>query len=92
MVWWDKQFVKKMEENGFKLWVYKRYVDDIKVIMNAPRAGLGFVENEAIHDENIAELERDVEADKRCMLLVQSVGNNIHSSVELEVGYGLTTW
>ncbi|KAJ7360017.1 hypothetical protein OS493_019105 [Desmophyllum pertusum] len=81
MVWWDRQFMKRVAENGLKVWVYKRYVDGIDAIMNAPRAGLRFVESECkvVQDENIAELERDLEADKRCMLLVQSIGNNIAS-------------
>ena len=46
-----------MDENGLRLRVYKRYVDDINVIVNAPRAGLKFVESEdrVIQDENIVE-------------------------------------
>ena len=87
MVWWDRQFVKKVEDNGLKLRVYKRYVDDINVIMNAPSSGLRFVDGKVIQDEHVAELEQDVEADRRCMLLVQSIGNSIHSSIELEVDY-----
>ncbi|KAJ7389597.1 hypothetical protein OS493_030283 [Desmophyllum pertusum] len=67
MVWWDRQFMKRVAENGLKVWVYKRYVDDIDVIMNAPRAGLRFVESEC--------------------KLVQSIGNSIHPSIELEVDY-----
>ncbi|KAJ7323144.1 hypothetical protein OS493_032147 [Desmophyllum pertusum] len=79
----------RVAENGLKVWVYKRYVDDIDVIMNAPNSGLRFVESECkvVQDENIAELERDLKADKRCMLLVQSIGNSIHPSIELEVDY-----
>ena len=65
MVWWDRQFVKKVEDNGLKLRVYKRYVDDINVIMNAPSSGLRFVEGKVIQDEHVAELEQDVEADRR---------------------------
>ena len=87
MVWWDRQFVKKVEDNGLKLRVYKRYVDDINVIMNTPSSGLRFVDGRVIQDEWVAELEKDVEADRRCMLLVQSIGNSIHSSIELEVDY-----
>ena len=56
--------------------------------MNAPSCGLRFVEGKVIQDEHVAELEQDVEADRRCMLLVQSIGNSIsHSSIELEVDY-----
>ena len=79
--------MKKVEENGLKLWVYKRYVDDINVIMDTPSSGLRFVEGKVIQDEHVAELEQDVEADRRCMLLVQPIGNSIHKSIELEVDY-----
>ena len=81
------QFVKKVEDNGLKLRVYKRYADDINVIMNTSSSGLRFVEGQVIQDAHVAELEQDVEADKRCMLLVQSIGNSIYSSIELETDY-----
>lgn len=32
MVWWDRQMVKKLEENGMESRVYKRYMDDIKLM------------------------------------------------------------
>ena len=36
--------VKKLEESGVGLRVYKRYVDDINVVMNASAAGIRFEE------------------------------------------------
>ena len=44
MVWWDRQFKIKIDENWLRLRMYKRYVDDTNVIINAPKAGLKFVE------------------------------------------------
>ena len=89
MVLWDRQFKIKMDENGLRLRMYKRYVDDINVIVNAPRAGLKFVvsADRVIQDENIVEQELAVKADKRCMNLVQKIGNSIHPSISLEVDY-----
>ena len=89
MVCWDRQFRTKMDENGLRLRMYKRYVDDVNVVINAPRAGLKFVESEGkvIQDESVAEQEQDIKADKRCMALVQKIGNSIHPSIELEVDY-----
>ena len=89
MVWWDRQFKIKMDGNGLRLRMYKRYVDDINVVINAPKAGLKFVESEGkvVEDGSAAEQERDVKADRRCMVLVQKIGNSIHSSIELEVDY-----
>ncbi|PFX22394.1 hypothetical protein AWC38_SpisGene13073 [Stylophora pistillata] len=40
MVWWDRLFKMRMDDNGLRLRMYKRYVDDINVIVNTPRAGL----------------------------------------------------
>lgn len=87
MVWWDRQFVNKVEDNGLKLRVYKKHVDDINVIMDTPSSALRFVEGEVIQDEHVAELEQDIETDRRSMLLVQSIGNSVHKSIELEVDY-----
>ena len=89
MVWWDRQFKIKMDENRLRLRMYKRYVDDINVIVNAPRAGLKFVESEdrVIQDESIVEQALAIQADKRCMNLVQKIGNSIHPSISLEVDY-----
>ena len=75
---------KKLEENGIGLRMYKRYVDDINVIMNASAAGLRFEEGNVIQVENVAQT---LEPDKGCMLLFQSIGNSILPSIRLEVDY-----
>ena len=78
-----------MDENGLRLRMYKRYVDDVNVVINAPRAGLKFVESEGkvIQDESVAEQEQNIKANKRCMALFQKIGNSIYPSIELEVDY-----
>ncbi|KAL9970203.1 hypothetical protein ACROYT_G022537 [Oculina patagonica] len=53
MVWWDRQFVKKVEDNGLRLRVYKRYVHNINVIMNIPSSGLRFVDGKVIQDSRL---------------------------------------
>ena len=55
MVWWDRQFMKRVEDNRLKLRVYKKYVDNINVIMDTPSTGLRFVEGKVIQDEHVAE-------------------------------------
>ena len=51
--------------------------------------GFKFVESEdrLIQDESIVEQELAIKADKRCMNLVQKIGNSIHPSISLEVDY-----
>ena len=34
MQWWDKQMNMKLEENGVRVKMYKRYVDDINIIVS----------------------------------------------------------
>lgn len=85
MIWWDGQFLRKMEENGLRLRMYRRFVDDIDVIINGAKAGLRYVEGKVTKDGNVIELGQDVEADKRSMLLVQSIGNSIHPPIEIQV-------
>ena len=33
MVWWDREFTARVERLGIPLYMYKRYVDDINVIV-----------------------------------------------------------
>ena len=76
-----------MEEVGLKLWLYKRYVDDVASIMNVPRPGLRFDGNNLVEDEVLADADQWVEADERAMRLFQSVANSIHHSIEMEIDY-----
>ena len=59
------------------------------VVVDVPGAGLRFIESEGrvIRGEDILEQELAIEADKRCMNLVQKIGNSIHPSISLEVDY-----
>ena len=38
MTWWDKQFKAKLRENDLLVYAYKRYVDDINIIMKGEKA------------------------------------------------------
>ena len=80
---------RQTSRGGLLLTLWITIVDDINVIINATKAGLKFVESEGrvIQDDSVAEQERDIKADRRCMTLVQRIGNSIHPSVELEVDY-----
>lgn len=77
--------VKRLEESGVGLRVYRRYVDDINVVMNASAAGIRFQEGRFTQDENFAQIEQNLKPDNRCMQLFQSIGNSIHPSIRLEV-------
>ena len=76
MVWWDGELKRKMENVGLKLWLYKRYIDDIDSIMSVPKAGLRFDGNDLVEDELVAEIDQRREPDERAMRLFQSIANS----------------
>ena len=39
MVWWDREFKTRVETLSIPLYMYKRYVDDINVIVGAVEPG-----------------------------------------------------
>ena len=67
MTWWDKELLKKLREVGIDPILYKRYVDDIVMIVMKI---IG--ENEEIH-----------EADERTIERIGEIGESIHSSIKL---------
>ena len=36
MAWWDKQLLLKLNQHNISVILYKRYVDDINIIIQAP--------------------------------------------------------
>ena len=34
MMWWDRECIRKRKEEGLNIWIYKRYVDDINIVMS----------------------------------------------------------
>ena len=62
MNWWDKQFLQKLQQLKYKVHMYKRYVDDINICL------------EAIEEENIEGIiqldseEQNMEKDEKHLL------------------------
>ena len=68
MCWWDKQFIQKLLENNIILQLYKRYVDDIKMLIDKLKK---------------ASQNRDETEDKAIMDKIKEIGNSIHKSIEI---------
>ena len=75
--WLDKQMKAKLEENGIKVKMYKRYVEDINIIVSVDPAM-----NEDIDGDEGRVMER-----------VKSIGNGIVSKYGLKtaIGYCMNT-
>ena len=77
MLWWDKKFQEiSREKKQLEILFYKRYVDDINIIVKIP---------EGIKNVEITEDIGD--KDKMVMEIVKDIGNQIHESIEIEVDY-----
>ena len=71
MTWWDKELLKKLDEIGIRPIMYKRYVDDIVIIVMA------------IEGEENEENENELEPDERTFRKIKEVGDRIHRSIQL---------
>ena len=72
MCWWDRELVRKMEEAGLGVVLYKRYVDDINLVMR----------NRDARPE-----ESNVPYDEYNMKMIQQMADQIHQSIETTVDY-----
>jgi hypothetical protein len=87
MIWWDRRLVKDISESGLNIHMYKRYVDDINIVMEAPDMGARYVNGSVVITEYTKDEDRERENDERCMKFVRSVANCIHPSIQVEVDY-----
>ena len=61
----------RMKEVGLKLWMYKRYVDDVNVILSTPAPGRRFDGDQLVTNE---EEDQEMKTDERAGYAIVSVG------------------
>ena len=83
MIWWEGEFMSRLASLDIILQMLKRYVDDINLASNALPPGT-YYSNGSLAQDNAGD---DMMADARTMLILQSVGNDIHPSIQVEVDY-----
>ena len=67
--------------------MYKRYVDDINMVISATQPGMRYKNTKLYLSRNAICEDQGIDADKRTMLLIQDIGNDIHPSIQLEVDF-----
>ena len=72
MIWWDRRFKSKVEQQGIDMKLYARYVDDETIVCDA-------IPEDETNDRQ--------EADERTMKKLQSIANAIHPSIQLTIDY-----
>ena len=76
MSWWDKELLCRIEqEDNLSVLMYKRYVDDINVIIK-------ILNDQQRHDEN-----QQKPLDQLTMERLKQIGDSIHSSNKLEADF-----
>lgn len=87
MVWWDREFKARVERLGLPLYMYKRCVDDINVIVGAVEPGARITGGMLTIDEESKAQNSYRNKDETCMKLLKEVGNRTHKSIKIEVDY-----
>ena len=83
MCWWDRKLLEKLKSFNINLYLYKRYVDDINLAMEAIGKEYEYHDGELkirSAQKQTNEIEND---DKRTFEIIQEIGNDIHHSIQL---------
>ena len=82
MMWWEKCFLSKLETLVIKVLLYKRYVDDIIIVLKAIDKRLEYEKEE--DRLKLSEEENNESNDIHDMNILKLVGNQVHQSIQLE--------
>ena len=89
MLQWDKELVRLCKKAGIHIDVYKRYVDDMFLVMrsvnpgwryNARRGKLVFSREDELKDKDKSETQRSAE-------LMASIANSINEDIKVTLDY-----
>ena len=84
MTRWDRQFLRKLKKLGISVKMYKRYVDDIVVIMKAINPGWSY---DAAKDRMIFkddQIRQDKPPDQRTLELLKIIANTLDRNIQME--------
>ena len=87
MTWWDKELIKRTGELGVTFLMYERYVDDIDMAAKGQLKGKRYKNGVIEETEEAKREDEEKEKDEVMMQFIKSVGDEIHSSIKLEVDF-----
>ena len=85
MVGWDKLFKDKIERILTRTLLYKRYVDDQNLVVEAVRRGLRYNVDREQMEEMSEDDDRD--DDERTFETIREIGNSVNPMIQLTVDY-----
>lgn len=87
MVWWDREYRKRLDANNIQLPLHKRYIDDSNFATPSVDVGARYDGEKLVYTEESQNEDADMEADKRTMLLLKSVADYIHPSIRMTIDF-----
>ena len=90
MTWWDKQFQMKLRNNGLTVYAYKRYVDDINLVVKGINNRSKYTPGGSIEhnsDPKATITNPDEYSDNHTLEVIKKIGNDVTRCIKLEVDY-----
>ena len=85
IIWWGKEFKWLLQELQLKVIMMRCYVGDINWEIPVVALGTRYVDGTLVIEDVLVLHDEALPEDLRTMLLYKSVGNSIHSSIQLEI-------
>ena len=79
MLRWDQKFLRKLKQLGIKQLLYKRYVDDILLLVGEIEPGTIYDQksNKLAHDESKVERDQALDKEVRTMEIIVQIAESI---------------
>ena len=87
MVWWDKEFKKKLQDINIQLRLHERYVDDTNLVSEQTEVGARYNGQQLVITEETKIEDETIPDDERTMKLLQTIANTIHNSIRMTIDY-----
>ena len=84
MLLWDKSFLAKLRRMGLKVGLYKRYVDDIIVILDEIAEGWYFCKDSGRMTFDPEHPTAKMEPDARTFSVLEAIANTLNGDIQME--------
>ena len=83
MLWWDREYLKKLRELGLELDFYKRYVDDGNMGSKPMKPGVRLIDDKLSILQEAIDEDEHLPADLRTARLLKNIANTITPMIQM---------
>ena len=87
MLFWDSKFLKKLKKLGLRVGLYKRYVDDVFMILNNINPGWYFCVNSKKIKFDPTHASSKLETDARHFEILCKIANSLDENIQMEADF-----